>query len=775
MQYTYDEHGTTFNYFLLTILSIVLFPSTISLLVKKKDNLKEANCVCEPCRNKRTLQARLKKKSLPINAKLLLLTLGWIFFAFIAYRTSLTKIENKQWNPYEILGVSESTNPAAIKKAYRKLSLRFHPDKIQASSEKEKLAAEAKFVDITKAYKALTDEEARKNFEEFGHPDGRQAFTVGIALPSWIVRANNQPIVIGVYGLVFGLILPIFVGRWWYGSLSYGKNKILNTTMGLYFQEIKRSTNLKSLLDVLSASIEFKELIEPRPSDNHHIPVLMREIKDEVEFRGEKFEKSKRYTAPYCQKAITLIYAHLLRIEISNVELARDQVTIVEKSLHQLLGMLQAAAAQGWFTTTAQCIELSQLVVQAMHPADSPLLQLPHLTPDMLRPTKHRKRPPRTISQLATMNEAERSGLLLDLSNTEREEVTWVMQQMWAIEVSKATFKVAGETVITPNSMVTLILRLNTVNPYDHHAVPPKPSPDSKSSPQKPSSRSTKETSPPSPKTTPKLSDSTPATEDATVPESDATTPPASQGDQEVNVPEVKSEDPLRKETPHGEEKDALIETQIRKEEAKKVEQEKVDAAKEEEAEEDAVDTVDLLLAGKKSEEMDPPSEPVEAVHAPYFPGVKKPYWWVLLGDAKNDQLVAPPMKFTDIGPTPRTVRLQFQAPPRAGTFALTLLVKSDCVVGADVKKELKLQVENPSALPQDAEVEDDISEPEEDSIAGQMKLIREQGFLTAALGGSTATPHKEKEGEGEDSEDEHEEGDAIVPDIGEGSESDED
>ncbi len=46
-----------------------------------------------------------------------------------------------------------------------------HPDKVEPEQKEE---AEGKYVEITKAYKALTDDDARKNWEEFGHPDGKQ-------------------------------------------------------------------------------------------------------------------------------------------------------------------------------------------------------------------------------------------------------------------------------------------------------------------------------------------------------------------------------------------------------------------------------------------------------------------------------------------------------------------------------------------------------------------------------------------------------------------------
>lgn len=58
-----------------------------------------------------------------------------------------------------------------------------------------------RFVQITKAYKSLTDP---TNWELYGNPDGRQEMTTGIALPQWIVESKNNAWVLGVYGLFFG-------------------------------------------------------------------------------------------------------------------------------------------------------------------------------------------------------------------------------------------------------------------------------------------------------------------------------------------------------------------------------------------------------------------------------------------------------------------------------------------------------------------------------------------------------------------------------------------
>ena len=70
-------------------------------------------------------------------------------------------------NPYEVLGISKSASEAEIKKAYRKLALKFHPDRNQGDD-----SAEAKFKEVSYAYEILSDPEKRKNFDTFGNPDG---------------------------------------------------------------------------------------------------------------------------------------------------------------------------------------------------------------------------------------------------------------------------------------------------------------------------------------------------------------------------------------------------------------------------------------------------------------------------------------------------------------------------------------------------------------------------------------------------------------------------
>lgn len=65
---------------------------------------------------------------------------------------------------YEILGVNRSADASAIKRAYRKLAKKYHPDSNSGNTE-----AEEKFKEITKAYQILGDEEKRKLYDRYGH------------------------------------------------------------------------------------------------------------------------------------------------------------------------------------------------------------------------------------------------------------------------------------------------------------------------------------------------------------------------------------------------------------------------------------------------------------------------------------------------------------------------------------------------------------------------------------------------------------------------------
>jgi molecular chaperone DnaJ len=65
---------------------------------------------------------------------------------------------------YEVLGVDKNADDAAIKKAYRQLAKKYHPDTNPGNAE-----AEAKFKEASEAYAILSDAEKRRQYDQFGH------------------------------------------------------------------------------------------------------------------------------------------------------------------------------------------------------------------------------------------------------------------------------------------------------------------------------------------------------------------------------------------------------------------------------------------------------------------------------------------------------------------------------------------------------------------------------------------------------------------------------
>ena len=65
---------------------------------------------------------------------------------------------------YEILGVSRTSSPDEIKKAYRQMAMKFHPDRNPGNTE-----AEEKFKEAAEAYEVLGDQDKRRRYDQFGH------------------------------------------------------------------------------------------------------------------------------------------------------------------------------------------------------------------------------------------------------------------------------------------------------------------------------------------------------------------------------------------------------------------------------------------------------------------------------------------------------------------------------------------------------------------------------------------------------------------------------
>ena len=73
---------------------------------------------------------------------------------------------------YDILGISKNASDAELKRAYRKLAMKYHPDKNPNKKE-----AEERFKEINEAYAVLSDKDKRKQYDTFGKEGFHQRFT----------------------------------------------------------------------------------------------------------------------------------------------------------------------------------------------------------------------------------------------------------------------------------------------------------------------------------------------------------------------------------------------------------------------------------------------------------------------------------------------------------------------------------------------------------------------------------------------------------------------
>lgn len=144
-----------------------------------------------------------------------------------------------------------------------------HPDKAQPDVAKNETleSVNDRWVEIIKAYKALTDEEIRNNFIMYGNPDGKQSTSFGIALPQFLVSEGNGKYLLLIYGALLGVLLPFLVGKWWYGSQKMTKEKILITSAGNLFKEFHERIDKSGVINALSTGTEYRDILNGHKAD----------------------------------------------------------------------------------------------------------------------------------------------------------------------------------------------------------------------------------------------------------------------------------------------------------------------------------------------------------------------------------------------------------------------------------------------------------------------------------------------------------------------------
>ena len=102
---------------------------------------------------------------------------------------------------YQILGVNRNATPEELKKAYRKLAQKYHPDKAKGNKQE----AEAQFKKISEAYAVLSNPEKRKEYDEFGSQAFRAKFSQEDIFRGFdFTDIFDNGISDGIFGRLFG-------------------------------------------------------------------------------------------------------------------------------------------------------------------------------------------------------------------------------------------------------------------------------------------------------------------------------------------------------------------------------------------------------------------------------------------------------------------------------------------------------------------------------------------------------------------------------------------
>ncbi|EME85404.1 uncharacterized protein MYCFIDRAFT_53431 [Pseudocercospora fijiensis CIRAD86] len=618
-EYNYDADAQFFPYFVLTMTSLVTLPLTYSLLRTPTDTsaLAKAGHIdsgYKPDNEDIILAQRAKQKRKELRLKRMLTAVtGWLVMAYMVYLVLVTaRTETKIWDPYSILNIGMSATEKEINSRYRRLSITMHPDKRQPNPALNETEASINddWVEIVKAYKALTDEEIRNNYQMYGHPDGKQSASFGIALPQFLVAEGSGKYILAMYGLLLGIGLPWLVGKWWYGMQKQTRERILVTSAGNMVREYKERMDGGDVVSAISTAVEFRDILHGTKSEQDLGKLENRLLSNpEAALLPKDQTKLQDLEDQVRRKTLALLWAYLTRTDLGDKTLEAEKFEIAPTAEQMNQAFISITLAFGFTAPLMSTYHVNQSLVQAVPPSSasrSPLLQLPHFTSTAIRQIENAANTNKehmTIQSFMALPAEQRQALAqaAGITNDKLKVAEGVAMKLPYLRVEKAFFKVAGEKYIIPSSLVQMVIKARFIPP------------------------------------------GTPAS----------------------RIPKVDEKDLLDIDPAEGDVK------------AQKIEQEQ---------------------------------NPVPLAHAPFFAKDRAPKWHVFLADGRQGKIAVPPFTFVTFDKKP------FDADGKP-TY-----------IGFDYKQDISLNVDDPSKA---QEVDDDeISEPEEDTIAGQMAAL--QGKPTA-------------------------------------------
>ncbi|KAL8664054.1 MAG: hypothetical protein Q9202_003346 [Teloschistes flavicans] len=481
--------GQFFPYFILTITALVTVPLTFSLLKPTKELENTAprirsdfkppdDHLIQGQKRKQWRRERRLKRFITVVA-------GWVTMALMMYLIAVTKTSTPRiWDPYDILEISRSSTEKQINKRYRDLSRVYHPDKARPDEARNQTidSINEYWVELSKAYKALTDEEIRNNYIQYGHPDGKQSFSIGIALPKLIVAEGNGKYVLLVYGLLLGVLLPYVVGKWWYGTQKMTKDGVLLASAGNLFREYHEDITDGGVINALTCGEEYKDVLPGNKAYDGQGKVEKRVRESQNYGPGARGlapldQQTLEKTDGLRRKVLALLWAYLGRVTLGDLTLDDEKYEIAPVALALNESFTAMSLAHANVAQILSAYHISQNIIQGIPPNASPLVQLPYITPSIAREIEGSNAQDHfTIQEFMSFPEYKRRKLATDrpnvLSPSQYNTAVAVARQLPLLQLEKVFFKVVGEKYVTTSSLVQMVVKARVIPPGSANIAP---------------------------------------------------------------------------------------------------------------------------------------------------------------------------------------------------------------------------------------------------------------------------------------------------------------
>jgi translocation protein SEC63 len=132
---------------------------------------------------------------------------------------------------------------------------------------------------------------------------------------------GNGKYVLLVYGALLGVLLPYIVGKWWYGSQRYTKERVLIASAGNIFREYKDDISDGGIVGALSSGEEFKDMLKGARAETGLAKLETKVLAEDSSLLANDRETIKKLDDSVRRKTLALLWAYLERIDLGDASL----------------------------------------------------------------------------------------------------------------------------------------------------------------------------------------------------------------------------------------------------------------------------------------------------------------------------------------------------------------------------------------------------------------------------------------------------------------------